>query len=499
MLCKSSFGLADNSPIVDCDVFKPYFQSQQAMSDCRPDAGILVEPTGNDDLITLDALPGCNPVWSTGPRPTCSTPPPQLDMRGLTGTDGPLVASSSQRVKSTTATTPGWQEVNCISDSRNILGGVSYTDNTLTPASCQASCSKGGYTYAGVGQIGSNTNWNCICGTSISENAGVTPGKCNIPCPGDSTQTCGGNYIFKIYQSGPGTTLSLPSTPDNSTILGCYNLPQSGGLPSSTTYTFTSGKMTSGLCISACRQYGSSWAYTKGPDTCACGTDFTPSPGTFIPDQYCTINCNGNASQKCGDWYQAIVYNISTSTITSSPPVKSEGLMGCYSSSGFIGGNGFTYQSDTTSPSLCRRSCRARGFAYAGLAGGDTCYCSSTPPSSSDVSPAAVCNIACNGDSKTTCGGEKSLSVYDTTGVGAQTPGGYPENYVGCSYDGNPRTLGGFVTDSPSLTSRQCRDVCVSRGYKVYGTQYASQCFCGDGLGPRGLVPDSICNIGCSG
>lgn len=472
------------------------------MNDCKPDAGILVEPTGNDDQITLDALPGCNPVWGNTPtKPTCSTPPPQLDMRGLTGTDGPLVASSSQRVNSTTPTGPGWQEINCISDSRNILGGVSYTDNTLTPASCQASCFKGGYTYAGVGQIGSASNWNCICGTSISSNAGVMPGQCNIPCPGDSSQTCGGNYIFKIYQAGPGTTLSLPTTSDNSTILGCYNLPQSGGFPSSTTYTFTSSSMTRELCLSACRQSGSKWAYTKGPETCACGTDFTPSPGTFIPDSYCTINCNGNSSQKCGDWYQAIVYNISSSSTTSSNTTKPEGLLGCYSSKAFIGGNGFTYNSDSTSPSLCRRSCRARGFAYAGLGNGNTCYCSSTSPSSTDVVPSAVCNFACNGDMKSTCGGEnlQSLSIYDTTGSGAQTPIGYPANYVGCSYDGNPRTLGGYSVNSNSLTSRGCRDICVSQGFKVYGTQYGSQCFCGDGLGPRGLIPDSSCNIGCSG
>lgn len=472
------------------------------MNDCKPELGVLTESTGNDDRVALSALPGCNPVWGdSSSKPTCSSPTAQLDLRGLTGTDGSLVAVQSQQFRLPVADTPGWKEVMCISNSPNIQGGVSYTDNNLTPQSCQASCSKAGYSYAAVGQIGGPSNWNCICGTSINPNAGYTPGQCGVACPGDSTQTCGNNYIFKVYQAGPGTTIDLPRTQDNSSILGCYNLPNSGGLQSSATYTFTSSSMTQSLCITACKQFGSKWAYTKGPETCACGTDFTFSPGSFVPDSFCTINCNGNNQQRCGDYYRAIVYNIANSDVSTTPANKPEGFSGCYTSNAFIASNGFSYNSNTMTTGLCRRTCRSRGFAYAGLGGGQQCYCSSTPPATSDLVAAAVCNVACSGEAGTTCGSDqqRSISIFDTTGAGAQPPSGYPPNYVGCSADGNPRTLSGYSFNSNSLTSIQCRDVCASYGFSVYGTQYSSQCFCGSDLGPRGLIPESQCSAGCSG
>lgn len=475
------------------------------MKDCKPDNGILVEPRGNDDFIELDALPGCNPIWgNTTTKPTCASPAPQLDLRGLTGTDGPVIAMASQQFQLPVPTTPGWMETICINGIQNIVGGVSYIDPNLTPQSCQASCSKAGYSFAAVGFQESIANYFCVCGSSLNPNAAYTPGQCTNPCPGDSTKTCGGNYLFSVYQAGPGTTITLPKTPDNSSILGCYMLPsdRSTGLPGSTTYTFQSGSMTRDLCIQACKQFGSSWAYTSAQNTCACGTTFNFSPGAFVPDSFCPLNCNGNSQQKCGDYYRAMVYNIGTSDVSTTPAVKPEGLAGCYTSTSFIAGNGFTYSSQNgMTTSLCRRTCRSRGFAFAGLGGGQNCYCSSTPPSSSDLVASAVCNNACSGDMGSTCGADssRSLSIYDTTGAGAQTPSGYPANYVGCSSDGNPRSLTGRMFESYTLTSAMCRDVCASYGFMVYGTQYSYQCYCGNDLGPRGLIPDSQCSAGCSG
>jgi hypothetical protein len=390
----------------------------------------------------------------------------------------------------------------CIQESKSIQGGVSYVDSKLTPQSCQASCLKEGYLYAAVGQIGSG-NWNCICGSSLDPDAGNVPGSCTNACPGDSSQKCGGTYIFSVYKAGPGTTPTYSKTSDGSNIMGCYNLPddRTKGLQASATYTFTSGSMTRDLCIQACKQFGAKWAYTKSFDTCACGSDWNYGPGSFVPDSYCPIKCNGNSGQICGDYYRAIVYDISNSNSGSTPVAKPEGMQGCYTSGNFAKNNGFFYNSDQMTTSLCRRSCRARGFGYAGLGAGQQCYCSANAPASTDLVADAICNVACSGDSKTTCGSEgtRALSIYDTTGAGAQTPSGYPVNYVGCSADGNPRTLGNYTFNSNSLTSTQCRDVCGSYGYTVYGTQYSFQCYCGVDLGPRGLLPDSVCNTGCGG
>jgi len=494
---------ADNAiTMTDCDVFKPYVQSQQDMANCKPDQGTLLEPTGNDDGILLDSLPGCNPPWGDTPdKPSCPSPAPQLNMRGLTGTNGPLVADPSAQFHLPYPTTPGWQEVACVREIASVQGGVYYVDPGLSPKSCTDSCSKAGYTWAGVGQVGQN-NFNCVCGNSFDQNANYMPGSCTTPCPGDSTKMCGASYIFNVYQAGPGTTLTLPRTSDGSEVLG-YSLPsdRSQGLQAAATYRFNSDTMTREFCIKACKEIGSNWAYTSSWNSCSCGKDFSLAPGSFVPDSFCGVTCNGNSSQICGDYYRAIVYNIANSTVGAHPAPVVEGSQGCFNPSPFISSSRFSYNSNSMTTGLCRRTCKSRKFAYAGLTSGNQCYCSNTAPASSDTVAPAICNNPCNGAGDQFCGAQNNIAigVFDTTGAGAQPPAGYPADYVGCVNDANPRVLPGYTFNSNSLTSTQCRDVCTSYGYSVYGTEYSFQCFCGSNLGGPGLIPDSSCDSGCAG
>lgn len=78
---------------------------------------------------------------------------------------------------------------------------LSLVSSTFTVDKCVSSCQTAGYKYAGV-EYGSQ----CFCGNSI----GITTwaqlqdqSKCNIPCPGDSTNMCGGNNALNFFYTTP--------------------------------------------------------------------------------------------------------------------------------------------------------------------------------------------------------------------------------------------------------------------------------------------------------
>jgi hypothetical protein len=84
----------------------------------------------------------------------------------------------------------------CATDNANnvrILTGAYYTSPTLTPASCKVLCQ--GFTYYGV-----EYSNECYCGNSFPASTLLSSG-CNMPCAGDSTQTCGGSNALNIYNS----------------------------------------------------------------------------------------------------------------------------------------------------------------------------------------------------------------------------------------------------------------------------------------------------------
>lgn len=130
----------------ECPVFQPYITS----ATCSPDKGQLVETTSYKDMVPVSALPGCNPLWSSGSKPTCSGSVAQPDVTKLTGTDGSKLASKPQNL--VLPTTPGWKAISCIGDSNNMLvNQIRYYDPNVTQTSCLDSCLRSGYSYASIG------------------------------------------------------------------------------------------------------------------------------------------------------------------------------------------------------------------------------------------------------------------------------------------------------------------------------------------------------------
>jgi hypothetical protein len=89
---------------------------------------------------------------------------------------------------------PVWQSMGCYSDSTNartLTASINIAGNTVEK--CQAACQANGYRYAGM-EFGSQ----CFCGNSIG-NGGAPVSSCAMPCPGDSTEVCGGSNALSLY------------------------------------------------------------------------------------------------------------------------------------------------------------------------------------------------------------------------------------------------------------------------------------------------------------
>lgn len=134
------------------------------------------------------------------------------------------------------------------------LSEYTYSDNAMTPQLCQTACKQvANYKYSAV-----NGN-QCTCGNT---NAGtlITPLVCKTACNGDQTQQCGGTYAASVYN----TTASGTGSSDNSKPPGWYGCYKEGsGYRALSSYTFSSGSMTSALCRKACAIRGYALAGTE--------------------------------------------------------------------------------------------------------------------------------------------------------------------------------------------------------------------------------------------
>ena len=116
--------------------------------------------------------------------------------------------STSVSTSAPTGTSDLFTSMGCWTDNdvaeRTLVGGA-YTDQALTLSKCSALCN--GFDYFGV-----EYSVECYCGNNFgSTSALATDGRCNMPCKGDPTQTCGGSYGMDIYKV-PSLSSSISST-----------------------------------------------------------------------------------------------------------------------------------------------------------------------------------------------------------------------------------------------------------------------------------------------
>ncbi len=497
-----------------CGAAQPYINSGAAQS-CKPDKGVLQESIPVVPWSPVPALPGCNPPWASGAKPGCSTQPPSPNIGPFMGTDGAYAVSAadSQAIKWPTAA--GWWSITCMpnlgSGEPLFTSSVSFLSSSMTVEQCTSSCARGGYKFAALSSVPSVQ---CQCGTALTNVAAITTqDQCNIACPGNSNQMCGGNYNWNLYYTpDPTTAASANSTAvSDPSQLGCYQNPSplatANGLAATAAYSFQSSSMTVETCKSGCQSFNYDWAAVTNGQTCYCGTEakFTLGSGTYVPQVQCSTACMGNKTEYCGGYNLLDIYNISvsaapgsTAPATAVPSGKSAGWLSCRNESP----RGLTAAGATVSamtPDYCRVGCAELGYSLAGLSFGNRCYCDNAY-SGGGILPVAQCDTTCAGSANFTCGGSYTLDLYNSTAGTPSNPAPASirlAGWQGCYPDGTLTSAYSFV--SQTMTPDICLSGCAATGYAFAGVD-AKTCFCGNTLGTGArLMTAPNCNNACAG
>lgn len=110
-----------------------------------------------------------------------------------------------------------------------------------------------------------------------------------------------------------------------------------------------------------------------------------------------------------------------------------------------------------------------------------------------------------------TCGGPSRLSLWSTSATPPPTtsfpppapaPGQSRPYLTGCITEPvGARALSGRSAASPAaMTLAGCGAFCFGSGFKYYGTEYGSECWCGDAVHANATaVPVEGCGMKCSG
>jgi hypothetical protein len=165
---------------------------------------------------------------------------------------------------------------------------------------------------------------------------------------------------------------------------------------------------------------------------------------------------------------------------------------------------------------LCQQQAFAANLPFAGTEFQTECWTGSTIPAASlKVADSKCTGYTCPGDTSQLCGGPGGfLSLYydsqkynPSTGsfIGGYAPPSAPPHvgaytYAGCFSDNaGARTLNvGSVGVGSTNSLENCAASC--KGYLYFGTEFATQCYCGNKLLNNPIQePDSQCNKVCPG
>jgi hypothetical protein len=170
---------------------------------------------------------------SSSARYPMSTPSyPTRSMETITSEGGVYSTSSFYPTSTYTAkpvpTLGDWDYVGCMGSNAGFPSfALVETSGSMTVELCTSECHASGYSYAGV--------WTseCYCSSTLDESSSDAYGQCDIPCPGNAAESCGGNAVaakmiraravsnaklFDIYEC-PSPT-STTTTSDSTTSTG---------------------------------------------------------------------------------------------------------------------------------------------------------------------------------------------------------------------------------------------------------------------------------------
>ena len=148
--------------------------------------------------------PASSPTGVLPPSGSGSAPVPATTSVVVAATPTPSSAPSGGSSSNNTDLPSGWKSAGCYSDnlSTRALSGINlaWYGTPITASNCAAYCDKQGFSMSGV-----EFATQCYCGNSLKGGSSpVSDDKCNMPCAGDKTQTCGGSLALNVATKSNG-------------------------------------------------------------------------------------------------------------------------------------------------------------------------------------------------------------------------------------------------------------------------------------------------------
>lgn len=240
---------------------------------------------------------------STTTSTTSTTPVP-----AITTTSTTLSTSTTSTTPSSPTSTPnsplsGYTPLGCTTDSTTarVLASKSTSSASMTYAVCASFCS--GYNYLGL-EYGSE----CYCGNSYSAPTTSSPSTdCNMPCSGNSAQTCGAGNRLTLFKRNTAVTVPSNATVPGYGYSGCYTDSTGARVLADKTYS-DGAKMSIENCAAFCAGYA--YFGTEYAQECYCGSTLK-NPTTKVSEGDCAMVCSGNGTEICGAGNRLSLYQKS--------------------------------------------------------------------------------------------------------------------------------------------------------------------------------------------
>lgn len=250
---------------------------------------------------------------------------------------------------------------------------------------CQAYCTSLGYRYSGI-----EYQIQCFCDLEINPTAqfygrvNMSIG-CDMTCPGDRSQLCGGSAYINVFKnedpdfvptnntSGSAGQLLVPVAPFAQNYQGCASEGTSGRALNAS--AIERANMTLQTCAAYCAQQNTRFYGLEYYTQCFCGAGLA-SGSQFVDTSTdprvsaCNTRCAGDFSQICGGGGALSVYENTEYT-----PVVIVPAVGEYVTSGCLTDPDPTRRSlaadfyqdmDNMTVESCVAFCKGGGYRYAG-------------------------------------------------------------------------------------------------------------------------------------
>ncbi|XP_065225844.1 uncharacterized protein LOC135849377 isoform X2 [Planococcus citri] len=294
----------------------------------------------------------------------------------------------------------------CFSDQKVFptMEGTKVTvEKKLTSSYCIETCRLKGYAFSGV-----ESGTDCYCSHAFpSIHMKVRDEECNIPCSGNRTEYCGGQFKIGVYDNG----MPHPHAFVHYSYTGCYKDDEIGVKLMEGTME-DMANLTPSVCHKHCLQAGFLYfgltMLSDSSERCLC-SDQEPQEQLHTSDSDCQKKCSGDPTKMCGNDWRVAVYRTGLSD-------NEHVYEGCYQNDGNLLIDKQYSLTKSITPKRCQRFCDLLGYKYSGVEEGKTCRCGTEFPSHVTRKSQSDCHIRCLGDFAETCGGHrKHVQVYRVT------------------------------------------------------------------------------------